>query len=99
MQATEMNLSQEQVGLLLDLMHYAFSDIRMFASQGNAEQASDLADAFHNLPKEMMKETVRLEDFRDMYLKPYHEKYPDSKTFNYIARVNEILERGNISGN
>jgi hypothetical protein len=38
---------------LCDLMCRAFVDIRALGWSGRAEQAADLADAFHNLPKEM----------------------------------------------
>jgi hypothetical protein len=39
--------------MLCSMIHDAFCEIRQLAWAGRAEQAADLADAFHNIPKEM----------------------------------------------
>jgi hypothetical protein len=90
-----MKLNDDQIAKLLELIHFAFTDLRMLAWQGKTEQVADLADAFHNLPKEIRTDTVILEQFRDLYLKPYHEKHPEGFVFNYIALVNKILADSN----
>ena len=95
-----MKLNEEQIAKLLQMIHFAFTDIRMLAGQGKAEQAADLADAFHNLPDDMRKDEVALEQFRDLYLKPYFEKHPEGNAHNYIALVNNILASNpDVSGN
>jgi len=35
------------------MIHYAFVELRMLGWGGHSEQAADLADAFHNISKEM----------------------------------------------
>jgi hypothetical protein len=95
-----MNLNEEQIAKLFQMIHFAFTDIRMLANQGKAKQAADLADAFHNLPNDLRKNEVALEQFRDWYLKPYYEKHPEGTAFNYVALVNDILASNtDISGN
>jgi len=79
---------------LSEMMHWAFVEIRLLGSTGKAEQAADLADAFHNLPKEMWKKEFSLEYFRDAFLVDYQEKYPDDRIRDYIAVVNRILAEG-----
>ena len=95
-----MNLNDEQIEKLFTMIHFAFTDIRMLAHQGKSEQAADLADAFHNLPTEIRTNTVVLEQFLNLHLKPYREKYPESSAYNYVALVNNILASNtDISGN
>jgi hypothetical protein len=79
---------------LCDMIHFAFVEIRLLGSTGKAEQAADLADAFHNLPREMWRENFSLEYFRDAFLVDYQEKYPDQRIKNYIAVVNRMLDEG-----
>jgi hypothetical protein len=43
----------KQRELLCDMISAAFVEIRLLCWDGQAEQAGDLADAFHNIPKEM----------------------------------------------
>jgi len=76
------------------MIHFAFVEIRLLGSTGKAEQAADLADAFHNLPREMWRENFSLEYFRDAFLVDYQEKYPDQRIKNYIAVVNRMLDEG-----
>ena len=58
-------------------------------SAGKSEQAADLADAFHNLPKDIWNETFSLE-IRDNFLSVYEQKYPEGRVRDYISAVNEI---------
>ena len=76
------------------MIYWAFVEIRLLGSTGKAEQAADLADAFHKLPKEMWKEEFSLEYFRDAFLTDYQEKYPGDRIKNYIGVVNRMLEEG-----
>ena len=94
-----MKLNEDQIAKLMQLIHFAFTEIRMLAGQGKSEQAADLADAFHNLPSEIRTDSVVLEQFREMFLKPYQEKYPEG-AYNYVGLVDKILASNtDISGN
>ena len=75
-------------------MHFAFVEICQLGWAGKSEQAAELADAFHNLPKEMWKEDFSLEFLRDAFLTAYQEKYPEGRIRDYVAIVNEILAEG-----
>jgi hypothetical protein len=39
--------------MLCDMIYWAFVEMRALAWSGRAQQAADLADAFHNISKEM----------------------------------------------
>ncbi len=45
--------SEKQREMLCDMIHSAFVELRLLGRDGEAQQAADLADAFHNIPKEM----------------------------------------------
>jgi len=79
---------------LCEMIYFAFVEIRQLGSTGKAEQAADLADAFHNLPRSMWQEDFSLEYFRDAFLAPYQTKYPEERAWDYVARVQEILAMG-----
>jgi hypothetical protein len=44
---------EQQRQQLCEMMAWAFIEIRMLGWNGHTQQAADLADAFHNLPREM----------------------------------------------
>jgi hypothetical protein len=88
-------LSDAQRDKLCDMIYHAFLEIRILGWAGKANQAADLADAFHNLPKDMWTENFSLEDYRDTFLKAYQEKYPDQSNRNYVAMINQIILMGN----
>jgi hypothetical protein len=68
--------NDKQREALCDMMYQAFVEIRALGWAGRAGQASDLADAFHNLPKEMYGwGRWDVEGFRQM-LQHYQDKYP-----------------------
>ena len=72
----------------------------MLGLGGKSKQAADLADGFHNLPKDMWKDDFSLERFRDDYLAVYQKKYPKRRPYNYVRAVNQILaSEEDISGN
>lgn len=84
--------SDKQIQLLCELLLFAFLELRKLGWQGKAEQAADLADAFHNLPVEMFSDNFDWDLFRNAYLAPYQEKYPRSANsfYDYISRFDEI---------
>jgi hypothetical protein len=41
------------------LLHHSLIEMRMLGWAGKSAQAADLADAFHNLPKDMFLEALR----------------------------------------
>jgi hypothetical protein len=83
-------LTDAQRQALCRMMHAAFLEIRLLGSEGTA-QAAELADAFHNLPAYLWREDFSLSFFRDCFLVGYHNKYPSSRRFDYVAMVNEII--------
>ena len=73
------------------MLYWAFLEIRNLGAFGKAQQASDLADAFHNLPKGMLEAGFSLKAFRDQYLVPYQKKYPGPRPKDFVAAVTEML--------
>jgi hypothetical protein len=67
------------------MMDWAFLEMRALGWARKSEQVADLADAFHNLPKDMWREDFSLDFFRDAFLKVYQEKYPEGRAWNYVA--------------
>lgn len=76
---------------LCEMMHMAFVEMRLLGWGGKAEQAADLADAFHNLPTDIWSEDFSLQFFRDSFLGVYQRKYPVGRTRDYVAMVDEII--------
>ena len=95
MNENDERLSDAQRDKLCDMMYHAFLEIRILGWAGKAQQAADLADAFHNLPKDMWTENFCLEDYRETFLTVYQEKYPDRSNRNYVAMINQIILMGN----
>jgi hypothetical protein len=73
------------------MMHYAFIEMRLLGWGGKAEQAADLADAFHNLPTDIWRDDFSLQFFRDSFVGVYQRKYPESRVRDYVAMVDEII--------
>jgi hypothetical protein len=83
--------NDKQREALGDMMHRAFVEIRALGWAGRAEQAADLADAFHNLPKEMYGwGRWDVGTFRAM-LKHYQDKYGGG---DYLAMLDRIFPFG-----
>jgi hypothetical protein len=76
--------------MLCSMMGRAFIEIRALAVSGKGTQASDLADAFHNLPSDIWHEHFSFQFFRNSYLIAYKNKYP-SGTFDYVGMLDEII--------
>jgi hypothetical protein len=72
-------------------MHEGFLEIRLLGGSGKAEQAGDLADALHNLPKDMWHADFSLQLFRDSFLGVYQRKYPVRMVGDYVKMVDEII--------
>ena len=92
--STPMKITDEHRKKLCELIHYALVEMRTLGWSGKSQQAADLADAFHNLPRDMWREDFALEFLRDAFLKDYQQKYPEAKVFNYVAAIDEMLTSG-----
>jgi len=73
------------------MLFMALLEMRAAGWAGKAQQAADLADAFHNLPIGMWHDDFSLEFFRK-FLESYRQKYPDA--FNYLVALEEVKEIG-----
>lgn len=89
-----MQLSDAQRSKLYELLHYALIDIRQLGWANKSEQAAALADAFHDLPKDFMSPDFDIEAFRDQFLRPYQQQYPDATVKDYVATVDKIMMMG-----
>ena len=61
----------------------------MLGNEGKAEQAADVADAFHNLPIYLWSEQFSLNVFRG-FLEEYQQKYQEAGCYNYLKMLDEI---------
>jgi hypothetical protein len=78
------------------MLHHAFVEIRALGWAGRAQQAADLADAFHNLPTEVyVVGRLNVGLFRRM-LRLYQEKYPSEgdRLYDYVAMLDSIFTCG-----
>lgn len=86
--------NEAQQKKLCDMLHHALVDIRALAGAGHGEQASDLADAFHNLPQEIWRDDFSVSVFRDAFLVPYYRKWPERRFRDYLALLDEAERLG-----
>jgi hypothetical protein len=89
-----MKITDQHRKKLCHLLHHALIEMRVLSWAGKSAQTADLADAFHNLPKDMWREDFSLEYFRDAFLKDYHQKYSEGTMVNYAAAIDEMLASG-----
>jgi hypothetical protein len=89
-----MRITDAQRKKLCELIYSALLEIRQLGWDGKSGQAADLADAFHNLPREMWKDDFSLEQFRDLFLKDYQASYPKERIRNYLKQVDQIIAMG-----
>jgi hypothetical protein len=94
MQSDSRAPNEHQRKKLCHMLHLALVEIRMLAGSGRAEQASDLADAFHNLPDEIWQSHFSVAFFRDAFLVPYYRKWPGHEPFDYLALLEEVRRVG-----
>jgi hypothetical protein len=86
-----MRLTDDQRIRLCEIMADAFVEIRMLCREGNATQASDLADAFHNLPLALWDKNYDLKSICDGDWTFYRDKYPQLCRGDYVALVREVI--------
>ncbi|MFT4538466.1 MAG: hypothetical protein ACI841_002872 [Planctomycetota bacterium] len=83
-----------QKAQLADLIQRSFVEIRSIAGNGRGEQAANLADTMHNLPREMHgwgtwnRKITRgaLKDYQDQY---HGQDY--SPKFDYVAAFDAVF--------
>ena len=83
--------TEQQRELLCDMIHAAFIELRLLGWAGEAAAAADLADAFHNIPKEMFGwGTFRWDAFRGM-LNHYQGKWRNKLSGrDYVEMLEQI---------
>ena len=86
--------TDEQRVRLHDMVAMAFVEIRLLGWAGRAEQASDLADAFHNIPREIYgwgRWSIGItRGMLQSYQDKYHNEEYSGKT-HYVAIFNSIF--------
>ena len=75
---------------LCEMLHHALVDIRNLAGAGHSQQASDLADAFHNLPHEIWCDYFSLTFFREAFLDPHYQRWPQVSFRDYRLLLSEV---------
>ena len=87
-------LTDEQRRKLCHMLYMALLEMRSAGWGGRAQQAVDLADAFHNLPTGMWHAEFSLEFFRT-FLESYRQKYPNA--VNFLPALDEVIGLGRQS--
>jgi hypothetical protein len=85
----------KQRELLCDMIHYAFVELRMLGRNHHSEQSADLADAFHNISKEMYGWGGFNWDIFRGVLKQYQDKWRESDVCgrNFVEMLDEIRQQ------
>lgn len=82
---------REQLGRLIQ---WAFVEIRAIAADGRSKQASDLADGFHNISREMYGwgcwDLSLTRAWLEQYQSTYH-RHDYSPKFDYVAELDAIF--------
>ncbi len=86
--AGRLNLAQQQH--LCEMLHCALSEIQYFTLAGKVQQAADLADAFHNLPRELWAEQFSLSYFRTAFIEPYYRRWPHVGLMDYRKALDDV---------
>ena len=82
-------LSEIERQKLSRMMYLAFCDLRALARQAQAQQAKDLAEAFHNVPLLMHTNEFSFKVFREL-LERYQEKYKGHLRFDYLEEWEKL---------
>ena len=82
-------LTDQQRQRLGQMLYRALLEIRILGWQGKAQQAADLADAFHNLPFYLWRDDFRLSYFR-IFLEEYRQKYAGETMCDYVRMLDQI---------
>lgn len=71
--------TEKQKEMLCEMIAHAFIEIRILGWQNRSLQAADLADAFHNIPKEMYGWGSFSWHIFEGMLRSYQQKYHQEK--------------------
>jgi hypothetical protein len=82
-------LTEHERRELCKMLFNALLEIRGLGNEGKAEQAADVADAFHNLPIFLWSDQFSLSLFRK-FLEEYQQKYQDAECYNYVKMLDEM---------
>lgn len=82
--------SAEQREQLSKLLAQAFIEIRLLCWGGHAQQAADLADVFHNLPREMYGWGSFNWDRLRAQIVDYERKYEGRLGYDYASQLDRI---------
>ena len=74
---------------LARLMYYAFCELRLLGREGRNEQATALADVFHNVPLLMYANVFSLTAFLNS-LACYQHDYEGQGTMNYLQEWKKL---------
>ena len=73
------------------MIHHAFVELRLLGWAGHSEQAADLADAFHNISKEMYGwGSFSWDIFRGMLETYQHKWQATARVRDYVEMLDEI---------
>jgi hypothetical protein len=82
--------NDQQRKKLCEMLSHALVEIRARAGDGQHQRAHDLADAFHNLPRDMWCDHFSISFFREAFLRPYYREWPVERPFDYLAMLDEV---------
>jgi hypothetical protein len=85
-------LAAEEQDALLEILERGLVRIRLLAASGDAERAEAIADALHNVPRllrEGQKWGWTIEYFRELFLVPLVQRFPE---FAGLAQPLERIE-------
>jgi hypothetical protein len=83
-------LTDNEREALCRMLHFALCEVRLLGLAGKAQQASDLADAFHCLPDLLWSRNFSLGFFRK-FLEGYQSLYPERGGFDYVKMLDNTL--------
>ncbi|MBU0753844.1 MAG: hypothetical protein KJ645_01805 [Planctomycetes bacterium] len=86
--------NDEQKAKLAKFVRLAFIEIRAISAEGRCKQASDLADAFHNMPREIYGCGKWSKSLTRGMMQDYQNKYHDedySPKYDYVSAFDDIF--------
>jgi hypothetical protein len=75
---------------LCKMLSFTLMEIRLLGWEGKAEQAADLADAFHYLPGKLWSDEFSFGFFRK-FLEDYQQQYVGRTRFDYVKWLDRII--------
>lgn len=82
--------TQAQQQALCTLLYCALTEIRYLAQAGKAQQAADLADMVHNLPRELWTDYFSVSYFRTAFVEPYYRRWPQAGLYDYHQLLTDV---------